>query len=476
MLLRQIVDESLAQYAYLIGCQRTGSALVIDPERDIDRYIDLAHSEGLTIAAVVETHIHADFLSGSREFAERGVTVYVSNETDPDWTYVWPGEDAYEVRFLRHGDTFTIGEIELVAIHTPGHTPEHLSFLVTDHGGGADAPMGLLSGDFVFAGDVGRPDLLESAVGQAGSMRPAAERLRTSLLAFAALPESLQVWPGHGAGSVCGKSLGAVPMTTVGYEKRFNAAVRQALSEPAAFIDTILDGQPEPPLYFTRMKRLNKTGPSILGRLPAPRHLAVQELAALAGQRDVTLLDTRTSRADFLARHVPASLYAPLDRSFGTSAGSYVDHDQPLFLIVEVAQLERTIRQLVRIGFDRIEGFATAAELDSLQLTGMPLGCIETMRFADVESMRASQPVQVVDVRSATEFREGHLTGALNIPHTRLLTRLNELPTDRPLAVHCASGARSAVAAAALARHGFDVRHVGEAFPPSPARNQPKVP
>ncbi|MEO1085915.1 MAG: MBL fold metallo-hydrolase, partial [Acidobacteriota bacterium] len=178
MLLRQIFAPKLAQYAYLIGCQRTGEALIIDPERDVDRYIELARREGLRLVAVDETHIHADFLSGARELAEElGARLYLSDEGDADWKYEWAIKGDYDVHLLRDGDTFEIGKIEIRALHTPGHTPEHLSFVVTDRGGGADEPIGVATGDFVFVGDLGRPDLLESAAGVAGQMDPSARAL-----------------------------------------------------------------------------------------------------------------------------------------------------------------------------------------------------------------------------------------------------------------------------------------------------------
>ena len=221
MLFRQISDDRLAQYAYLIGCQQTGEALIIDPERDIDRYIDIATAEGLKIVAVTETHIHADFVSGALEFAERGVDVYLSDEGDEDWKYGWASRP--NVTLLKSGDTFPVGKIQIEAVHTPGHTPEHMSFLVTDYGGGANKPMGLISGDFVFVGDVGRPDLLETAAGNVGAQEPSAKKLYASIQEFLKLPDYMQLWPGHGAGSACGKALGAIPESTVGYEKMFNA-------------------------------------------------------------------------------------------------------------------------------------------------------------------------------------------------------------------------------------------------------------
>ncbi|RMF77646.1 MAG: MBL fold metallo-hydrolase, partial [Planctomycetota bacterium] len=254
MFVERIYDTQLAQAAYLIGCQRTGDAIVIDPERDIDRYIHAAAANGLRITAVTETHIHADYLSGTRELAEAtAATVYLSDEGDADWKYQWLdhkiGGGSYPHQLLHDGDTFDVGNVRFQAVHTPGHTPEHISFLVTDLGGGANEPIAIATGDFVFVGDLGRPDLLETAAGQTGAKEPSARRLYASLQSFLKLPDYLQVWPAHGAGSAWGKALGAIPQTTVGYEKRFSPAIRAAESEDA-FVSAILAGQPEPPLYF----------------------------------------------------------------------------------------------------------------------------------------------------------------------------------------------------------------------------------
>ena len=258
MFFRQVFEPNLAQYAYIIGCQRTGEAIVVDPMRDIDRYIDIAKAEGLTITAITETHIHADYLSGAREFAEQlNVMLYLSDEGDEDWKYFWAIQGDYNFQALKHKDTFKIGNIQFEVIHSPGHTPEHISFLITDLGGGADEPIGILSGDFVFVGDLGRPDLLETAAGEVGAREPSANRLYDSVQSFLELPEYLQIWPGHGAGSACGKALGAIPESTVGYEKRFNTSIQAAIEGRQTFIDSILDGQPEPPLYFARMKHEN---------------------------------------------------------------------------------------------------------------------------------------------------------------------------------------------------------------------------
>ncbi|MCC6360999.1 MAG: MBL fold metallo-hydrolase [Phycisphaerales bacterium] len=460
MFMRMIYDDHLAAASYLIGCQRTGEAIVIDPERDVDRYIDLAAREGLRIVAVTETHIHADFLSGSRELAERtGARVYVSDEGDADWKYGWldqkSGGGAYDHRLLRDGDRFSIGNIDFRVLHTPGHTPEHIALLVTDRGGGATEPIGLASGDFVFVGDLGRPDLLETAAGSAGAADPSARRLFASVRKLAEIPEFVQVWPAHGAGSACGKALGAVPMSTIGYERRFNPAILAATSE-ARFVDYILAGQPEPPLYFARMKRDNKRGPRILGKLPSPRRLSTADLKAL-DTKAVALVDTR-SWAAFRAGHLPGSLFHPVNSAFVTDVGSMVGENEEIVLIVTEGQLETAIRDLVRIGLDRVAGWAAPEQIDELRSLGVRLA--ETPEIDVAAARRRGDEFAVLDVRRGAEYAEGHIAGSLNIAHTRLAAQLDRVPRDRPLLVQCRSGGRSARACALLERRGYRVANL----------------
>lgn len=472
MFLRQITDASLAQNAYLVGCQRTGEAVVVDPERDVDRYLALAAQNGLRITAVAETHIHADYLSGARELMERhGALAYVSAEGGPDWQFEWALGHP-QARLLRHGDTFKVGNIELQALLTPGHTPEHLSFLVTDLGGGANEPMALLSGDFLFVGDVGRPDLLESAAGQAGVMEPSARTLYASLRATAALPEHLQVLPAHGAGSACGKALGAVPTTVLGYERRFNSALRGALTGPEDdFVREILAGQPEPPAYFARMKRDNRLGPRLLegGQLPAPQRLSASEFVKwVESKPGLVPLDLRADRAAFMARHVAGALFSPLaGGKLPVAAGSYVVEDAPTVLLVQTeAEVEEAVRELARIGLDRVEAWLPVA--DALSANVESAGLLRTLRRIQTTDLAAelerTPGAAVLDVRGADEFAAGHVKGAVNVAHTRLLPRLAEVPSGSPLYVHCGSGLRASLAAAFLARQGRPVVHVDGSF------------
>jgi hydroxyacylglutathione hydrolase len=461
MFLRQITDTALAQNAYLIGCQRSGEAILIDPERDIDRYLELAAANGLQVVAVAETHIHADYLSGARELVERhAASAYLSAEGGPDWQFEW-AKGQPNVRFLHDGDAFRVGQISFQARLTPGHTPEHLSFLVTDHGSGADEPVALLSGDFLFVGDVGRPDLLESAAGQVGLMEPSARTLYASLRATSSLPGHLQILPAHGAGSACGKSLGAVPVSVLDYERKFNPAFREALTATEdQFVGDILSGQPEPPLYFARMKRDNKLGPALLpgGKLPAPQRISASELGAWTGQAGKVALDLRSDRASFMANHLKNSLFAPLaGGKLPIAAGSYVAEDAEILLILESeSQLEEALRQLIRIGLDRVSAWILQSEASTA--TGFHRSLA---RIAPAEIPAAAT---VLDVRNADEHAARHLKGAQNIAYTRLAARLAEVPMDREIHVHCAGGLRSAIATAYLASQGREVVQVDGAF------------
>ncbi|MEM7227727.1 MAG: MBL fold metallo-hydrolase [Planctomycetota bacterium] len=460
--MRMVYDEKLAQAAYLLGCQRTGEAIVIDPERDVDRYIELAARHELTIVAVAETHIHADFLSGARELAERiGARVYLSHEGGPDWTYQWLDQrtdgGTYDHVLLHDGDAFTVGNIQFKVMHTPGHTPEHIAYLVTDLGSGATEPIGLITGDFVFVGDLGRPDLLETAAGQQGAMEPSARRLFHTVDRLDPLPDFVQVWPAHGAGSACGKALGAVPMSTIGYEKRFNPALQAATSE-REFIDFILTGQPEPPMYFATMKRLNKVGPPVLGGLPTPTQLTVDDLLALNPQQ-VAIIDARPWD-EFRAGHIPDTLAIPMSHTFNSDAGSFLGEQDEIYLIIDPDNLDEALRDLIRVGLDQVCGWVDANELRARTDLASRLRTIPEVTVEEALQLAESPDVQVLDVRRATEFAEGHIPHAINVAHTRIASRLDEVPGDHRLLVNCRTGWRSARTSAYLRRLGFDVTNL----------------
>lgn len=464
MFLKQIHDSNLSQYAYLIGCAETGEALLVDPERDIDRYRPIAEENDLTITHVAETHIHADFLSGTRQFLETDdeVHAYLSAEGGSDWQYEW-ATDHDRVSLLKHGDQFSIGNVKITALHTPGHTPEHLCFLITDGKSNAEEPMALLSGDFVFVGDVGRPDLFDTAAGESDSRESAARSLFASLEQIRKLGDHVLVLPGHGSGSSCGKALGSVPFSTVGYERLNNEALLIAEEKgEEAFVEFVLDGQPEPPKYFARMKKWNRDGAPVLSSLPEPNRLSASALTAIISKdpKNLAILDTRQSRTDFMKSHLTGSLFTPLGDKFLEAAGSYVDHENDLYLIVEnESDIPTAVRELVRIGLDNVKTHAVWSEIEEGDT------CRDWMRSTPTIDVTEIDPTdRVLDVRSAGEFQQGHVPNAHHLPHTRLVADHDQLPEPGPLTVHCGSGMRAALAVAQLERDDYQVTFANGTF------------
>jgi hydroxyacylglutathione hydrolase len=323
--------------------------------------------------------------------------------------------------------------------------------------------MGIVSGDFVFVGDVGRPDLLESAAGAAGSAAPSAERLYASLQRFDRLPEYLQVWPGHGAGSACGKALGAVPQTTVGYERRMNAALDAARGDRERFVEMIIDGQPEPPLYFSRMKRENRDGPALLGEIPKPGRLEGSGISEITHDAGITIVDTRPWD-EFRRRHLRGSLHAPMTMAFPTVVGSYVRPEKPVVLVVDEARLDEAVIDMIRIGLDTFAGYILPEDIAAIA-DDSP----ELRRSLEIEAEQFVRDLDetggiVLDVRGVAEYDNGHTPEALNIPHTRLADRLDEIPRGTTLFVYCQSGVRSAAATAYLESAGFEPINVAGGY------------
>jgi hydroxyacylglutathione hydrolase len=441
MFVKRFFEPSIAQASYLIGCARTGEAIVIDANRDVDQYLEAAEQEGLRITQVTETHIHADYVSGSRELAQRtGASLCLSDEGDADWKYLFRHD-----RKLKDGDRMTVGNIAIDVVHTPGHTPEHLTFLVTD-GAAADQPIAAVTGDFIFVGDVGRPDLLERAANIKGTMEKGARVLWASLQKFASREDWLQIWPGHGAGSACGKGISAIPSSTLGYERRFNWAFTTRTEE--AFVEGVLAGQPEPPKYFATMKKVNKEGPAILNGFHVPDRLDAARLPELLA-RQALVIDTRPAD-QYAAGHLAGTINIPLNASFVTWAGWLVRSDE-VYLIVDSAtasaRLPELARSLALIGIDRISGYFDAAAVS---------GNLLVAQISAAELAPRLGTVTVVDVRGASEWSAGHLPGAIHIPLGHLTDRAGDLPSGRAIVVQCQAGGRSAIAASVLERLGFE--------------------
>lgn len=440
MYFKRLYDPDLAQASYVVGCQQNGTAIVIDPTRDAETYLRLVKQEGLRITHVTETHIHADYLSGSRELAaQTGARLLLSDEGGPEWQYTFPHEG------LHDGDTIVLGNITLKVLHTPGHTPEHLSFLVTDGARGPE-PVLVLTGDFVFVGDLGRPDLLDEAAGGQDTRFEGARQMFASLRdTFLTLPDFVQVWPGHGSGSACGKALGAVDSSTVGYECALSwwGKLVEAGDEDA-FVEELLAGQPDAPAYFGRMKRENKHGPALLGEVSPLAQLPTRTLRQLLGS-GARLIDTR-SRSEYQADAVPGSIHLPEGQTFETWAGWLLDPGREYVLFARTAeQAEALRRRLWMVGVDHVVGFTASFE-------GLALEAHAPVKVQDLPDLGTAF---VLDVRASSEYDAGHLPGAHQLHAGRLRTHLGELPRDREIVVHCQSGARSAAAVSLLRAEGF---------------------
>lgn len=445
MILKYFYDKTLAHASYLVGCQQAKVAVVIDPGRDIQPYLDTAKQEGVQLTDVAETHIHADFVSGSRELAERvGAMLHLSDEGPAEWKYEFAGN--YKHQLLKEGDHFLIGKVRFDVLHTPGHTPESISFILTDQGGGANKPMGIFTGDFVFVNAVGRPDLLEQAAGIMNTAKASAKEMFASLQKFKQLSDYLQVWPAHGAGSACGKGLGSIPSSTVGYEKLFNPGLQ--FSDEGSFVDYVLADQPDVPPYFKVMKRVNKEGPRVLGEGPFMEKMEPAAVAEAVTQG--TVLDLSPSSV-FAEGHVAGSINIP-SHMLGAWAGWLVDYDRPTFLIGERALIDEAAMTLSKIGVEDIRGFVSR---EQAQAAGLLSETYDTVDAAHLAASLEEGSVELVDVRTDAEWDAGHIEGARHHFLGRLPQTAESLPKDRKVVVHCRSGARSAIGVSVLQAAGI---------------------
>lgn len=465
MLFRSFFDEKLAQYAYLVGCQRTGEAIIIDPPRYVDPIIEEAKKEGMTITSATETHIHADFVSGARQLAvKHGAKLYLSDEGDENWKYQYT--DGIDAQLVKEGDVIKVGNIELKVMHTPGHTPESISFVLTDIGGGATKPMGIFTGDFVFVGDIGRPDLLEKAAGIEGTADSGAKQMFKSVQRFKELPDYMMVWPAHGAGSACGKSLGAVPSSTVGYEKQFNWAMK--IDDEAAFVEELLKDQPEAPVYFAEMKRVNKVGPAVLeGEMPEWASSA-EEVAAFEQNDKHVVLDTRPA-AEFEKGFVKGAINIPFGKMLTNWAGWLIGYDEQIALIVEKDRAEEALIALQSIHLDSVTKLVEPETVAAV--------ATETYKTVDIEQFeKEREQAQVIDVRNDSEWKAGHMEEADHKMLGRLRKQGTDLDQEQPVLIHCQSGARSAIAASVMKHLGFDdVKHLKGGFSAWSQSNADKV-
>lgn len=441
MYTQQFFVEGLGCASYIIGCEAQGIAAVIDPDRSVQKYLDAAAARGLRITHIIETHLHADHVSGNTDLAARtGADIYLHEASGAEFAH----------KTLREGDMIALGNIRLKVVHTPGHTPESITLLVSDTTR-AEAPWLALTGDTLFVGDIGRPDLVgaEAANGLATDMHAS---LFQKLLP---LDDGILIYPGHGAGSLCGKSIGSMRSTTLGFERRYNPALApRPLDE---FVQFATSDLPEQPGNHKRIKSINRKGVNPLGNI-TPKPLNIRE-SIPHFQRGAGLLDTRP-KADYVQAHVPGSVHLEADDQLSNRIGFVYPPDAPIILLLaNPSDYEKVVYSLARVGYDNVLGYLSEG-LDVWERMGLPLtaGDVKDIQPLELNDLllhgNGNRPV-VVDVREPWEYQQGHVPGALLMPLGQLSMRVGELDPETPVAVICATGSRSQSAAALLGQKGF---------------------
>lgn len=437
MYFKQFYLGCLAQASYMIGSE--GEAAVVDPRRDVEEYLEEAERQGLTIRHIIETHLHADFVSGHQELARRtGAKIWISEKAGA----MFPHEAA------REGSEVAFGEVVLRFLETPGHTPESISILVVDRST-TDEPRAVLTGDTLFIGDVGRPDLLGSKMSAEELAGMLYDSLHGKLLK---LPDATEVYPAHGAGSLCGRAISKETSSTIGQQRQFNYALRPMPREE--FIEMMTTDLPEAPAYFGRDVRINREGAAALADLPAPPALSPEEVARLQ-ESGAAVLDTRAS-AQFGAGHVPASWNIGLSGQFASWAGTFLSDETPIVLVAEDGEKVREARmRLARVGIENVVGHLDGGVL-AWERAELPLASTEQITVDELAARIQKAPVlQVVDVRRPGEWQAGHIPSAHHMPLDALVARAGELAAGQPVAAICAGGYRSSLATSILEQKGF---------------------
>ena len=438
---RQFYLGCLAHASYLIGSD--GEAVVVDPQRDVDQYIEEAKQHGLLIKHVIETHLHADFVSGHQELAARtGARVYFGHQAPAQFAFV-P---------VHEGDELGMGKVTLRFLETPGHTPESVSVLVFDKAESSVVPHAVLTGDALFIGDVGRPDLLGSRMPATQLAGLLYDSLHNKLMK---LPDETRVYPAHGAGSMCGRNISSEKTSTIGHERRFNYALQPMTRD--AFIAMMTTDLPEAPAYFSRDAQINLAGPPLLENLPPPTPLSAIDVQRQQ-RRGAVVLDTRPS-AQFGNGHVPGSLNVGLSGQFASWAGTLLKADVPIILIAEDAEAVGEARlRLARVGLENVVGCLNGGVL-TWHEAGMTLASVEQISIEELRHRLTEHSVDIlVDVRRSQEWQTGHIAEAINMPLNHLAENLASMNRDDRVAVLCAGGFRSSIAASILEQHGF--KHV----------------
>ncbi len=439
MIFKQFYLACLAHASYLIGSE--GEAAVVDPQRDVDEYLEEAAAHGLEIKYVIETHLHADFVSGHQEIAARtGARIVFGEKAGVEFDH----------QAVRDGEEIKLGKVVMRFIETPGHTPEGICILVTDTETPGQ-PQKLLTGDTLFIGDVGRPDL---AGGKGFTPQTMAEMMYDSLHGkLLELPDEVEVYPAHGAGSMCGRNMSKETSSTIGEQRNFNYALKPMIKEE--FVTMMTADLPEAPIYFPRDAEINRSGARGLSELQPPQSLTPQQALQLQEQGDV-LLDVR-SAADFGAGHVPGSMNIGLNGQFAMWAGSLIPLHAAIVIIADTgAQVDESVLRLARVGIENVKGYLEGG-VQSWRDAELPVERIPQLSVAELKEQMANSELQIVDVRRPGEYVNGHVPRALNAPLSSLDKSLGPLPLEKnkPTAVICAGGYRSSAAASLLQKQGF---------------------
>ena len=440
MKLQRFEVPGLAHYSYLIACG--GQGVIVDPKRDVDTYLEAAQTGGLRITHILETHIHADYCSGARELAERtGAELWLSGH-DQGETF----EYAFPHHKFSDGEELKFGNVRMVALFTPGHTPEHLSFVVRD-GLRGDYPLALLSGDFVFVGSLGRPDLL----GEEAKLKLAEELYDSLHRRLKDLPDGVEIHPAHGAGSMCGAGMSERPQSTLGYERACNLFFREPGKEK--FIESILKSVPPFPDYYRRMKKVNSAGPRVFAELPGGESLSLADFRAGIADKDAVVIDLRREEA-FGGGHIPGAFSVGAGTNLSMWAAWVVPYDRPIYLVGDDStSYEEARRSLVRVGLDEVRGSLRGGMRAWTEAGGEQ--ALVPQISVDELSKRMKKGAYLLDVRAAGEWASGHIEGATWIMGGDLEKRVSEVPTDRPVHVMCGGGYRSSVATSVLQRAGL---------------------
>jgi hydroxyacylglutathione hydrolase len=441
MILKQYYLGCLSHASYIIADEETGVAAVVDPQRDIDQYLADAAEHGWSIRHVFLTHFHADFVAGHLELKDAtGAEIHLGDRADAQYAFT-PAHD---------GDVVQLGSVQIQILETPGHTPEGISLLVSETKPGSDEPSAVLTGDTLFIGDVGRPDLMASIGVTAEEL---GNQLYDSVTRLAQLSDDTLVYPAHGAGSMCGKNLSDATVSTIGAQKRENYAMQPMSREK--FIEIVTADQPDAPDYFLYDAMKNREDRAVLGDVMSAsvRPLTVDQVLTMRDD-GAQLVDVRDA-AEFASGHLPGSLNIGLRGKYATWAGTILRHDRPVIVLADSDDHEEAVMRLGRIGFDNVAGFLQGG-VEVLQ--GQEDKLVQTQRITAVElenQLSRSTAPQVVDVRTAKEYAAGHIKGSTNLPLNDLEDQLTGLPRDRDLVIHCAGGYRSSLAASLLQKHGF---------------------